>query len=198
MPRVSTEHRERRRRQILDAAIHCMSEQGFHRTSMAEIIAESHLSAGAIYGYFKSKNAIIAAIAEEAVGHVRTAFDPYLEAPEPAPLSTVVEGVLDHLTRLKHTNGIDLTRLALPVWSEALRDETVRAIVGDRYREIRGDLAAITARAQSAGYVDPEADPAQIAQVMYALLPGFIVQRLILGDVDPAVWRDALRAIGVR
>jgi AcrR family transcriptional regulator len=198
MPRVSQEHRDRRRQQILDAATRCMAEQGFHRTSMAAIIAESGLSAGAIYGYFKSKNAIIAAIAERAVGHVRATFVPYLEAPDPVPLATVAEGVLAQLTQLRQADGIDLTRLALQVWSEAVRDDTVRGIVGDRYQEIRGDLAKIAVRAQSAGYVDPDADPALIAQVMYALLPGFIVQRLVLGDVDPTAWGDALRALGVR
>lgn len=56
---------ERRRRQILDAAIVCFGRRGFHRTSMQEICGEAALSAGALYRYFPSKSDIIAAIAEE-------------------------------------------------------------------------------------------------------------------------------------
>src|SRR5919106_2113590 len=98
MPRVSQEHRDQRREQILRAAMACMAREGFHRTSMAMIIAESGLSAGAIYGYFKSKNQIIAAIAEHAVSHVRAAFVPFLESPDPVPMSTVVATALEHVT----------------------------------------------------------------------------------------------------
>jgi AcrR family transcriptional regulator len=198
MPRVTQEHRDQRRQQILHAATRCMAEQGFHRTSMAMIIAESGLSAGAIYGYFKSKTEIIAAIAEQVVRNVRGAFVQYLEAPEPTPISAVIEGALSHVTALAHARDIDVTRLALQAWGEALRDERVRSIIADRYREVRSDLARITVRAQAAGYVDPDADPRLIAQVLYGLLPGFIVQRLVLGDVDPTEWGAALRAIGVR
>ena len=50
MPKVSEQHREARRDQIVDAALRCFSRKGFQRTSMADIIAESGLSAGAIYG----------------------------------------------------------------------------------------------------------------------------------------------------
>lgn len=198
MPRVSQEHRDRRRQQILDAATRCMAERGFHRTSMAAIIAESGLSAGAIYGYFKSKDEISAAIAERAVQNVRATFVPFLEAAEPAALSTVVETVLVQVSELTARSDPDFTRLALQAWGESMHDEVVRGIVADRYREVRRDLAEIIRRAQTVGYVDPDADPAAIAQVIYSLFPGFIVQHLVLGDVDPPVWGEALRAIGVR
>jgi AcrR family transcriptional regulator len=65
MPRVTNAHRESRRRQILDASIECFAREGFHRTSMAQIIAEAGVSAGTIYLYFTSKEEIVEAIAEE-------------------------------------------------------------------------------------------------------------------------------------
>jgi len=48
MPKVTDAHRESRRRQILDASIECFAREGFHRTSMAQIIAEAGVSAGTI------------------------------------------------------------------------------------------------------------------------------------------------------
>jgi TetR/AcrR family transcriptional regulator, repressor for uid operon len=50
--------------QILDAATACFVEQGFHGTGMARIAERAGMSAGHIYHYFDSKDAIIAAIVE--------------------------------------------------------------------------------------------------------------------------------------
>ena len=56
MPKVSEEYRTARRSEIARAALRCFARKGFDATSMADIIAESGLSAGAIYGHYKSKN----------------------------------------------------------------------------------------------------------------------------------------------
>jgi AcrR family transcriptional regulator len=63
-PRVSDEHKEGRREQILDAASLCFSARGYDRTTMQEILRESGLSAGAVYLYFKSKQEIYMALME--------------------------------------------------------------------------------------------------------------------------------------
>lgn len=49
---------------ILDAAQQCFIRHGFHAASMASIAAAANMSAGLIYRYFDSKNAIILAIIE--------------------------------------------------------------------------------------------------------------------------------------
>jgi len=65
MPKVTEQHREARRAQILNAARRCFVRQGFHETSMQELLAEAGLSSGAVYGYFSSKDELIVAIAED-------------------------------------------------------------------------------------------------------------------------------------
>lgn len=57
-PDVSKE----RTRQILDAAVKVFSRSGFQKASMDDIVAESGLSKGALYWYFKSKDEIIVAV----------------------------------------------------------------------------------------------------------------------------------------
>lgn len=44
-----------RREEIIAAAIRAFSTKGFSRASMADVIAESGRSAGAIYGHFSGK-----------------------------------------------------------------------------------------------------------------------------------------------
>ena len=50
MPKVTDEYRVARRDEIIDVAIRCFLRQGYARTSVADLVAESGLSAGAIYG----------------------------------------------------------------------------------------------------------------------------------------------------
>lgn len=52
------------RTRILDAAQKCFIEHGFHAASMAAVAATAGMSAGLIYRYFESKNAIVLAIIE--------------------------------------------------------------------------------------------------------------------------------------
>ena len=61
MPKVTDAHIAARRQQIIEAARACFSRQGFHQTSVQDICKEAGLSPGAVYGYFPSKEHIIAA-----------------------------------------------------------------------------------------------------------------------------------------
>ena len=54
-----------RRAQILHAAMMCFAKRGFHQATMQDISVEAGISVGLIYRYFPSKEAVIAAMAEE-------------------------------------------------------------------------------------------------------------------------------------
>ena len=87
MPKVTAAHRESRREQILIAAWKCFSRNGFHSTSMADVIAEAGLSAGAVYLYFRSKDEIIVAVGTQVFGGIQgrlTEFARHQPAPSPA------------------------------------------------------------------------------------------------------------------
>jgi AcrR family transcriptional regulator len=65
MPKISEEQRQARRSQILAMAGRCFARQGFHRTTMEDIIRALKSSPGAVYCYFHGKSDIVAAIAEQ-------------------------------------------------------------------------------------------------------------------------------------
>lgn len=65
MPRVSDSHKENRREQIIEAASRCFSRRGYAATGMQEIFREAGLSAGAVYSYFASKQAIYMALMDQ-------------------------------------------------------------------------------------------------------------------------------------
>src|SRR5262249_31284974 len=70
MPKVTQEHVDARRRQILSAALRAFAREGFHRTTMQDIFREAELSPGAGYSNFTVKDELIAAIIGEMMGFV--------------------------------------------------------------------------------------------------------------------------------
>jgi AcrR family transcriptional regulator len=131
MPQVTEQHRAARRAEILAAACRCFARDGFHATSIADIIRESDLSAGSVYLYFKSKNEIIAAVVEMTLGTADELFAELLaDDATPTPEQTVAF-MLDAVMQraVQHpVLGVDMSRVALHAWAEALRDPEIRIV----------------------------------------------------------------------
>jgi hypothetical protein len=59
-------------------------------------------------------------------------------------------------------------------------------------RRIRAAWRTYAEAAVEAGRFRGDADPERIAMVLTGLLPGFILQRIMLGDVTPKVYASGL------
>lgn len=71
-----TDLKQERKKQILDAAETVFTRSGFNKARMDDIAAESGLSKGALYWYYKSKDEIILALMERMfVGDMQEAED---------------------------------------------------------------------------------------------------------------------------
>ena len=183
MPKVTDEHRAYRREQILAAGWRCVAREGFHKTSMADVIRESGLSAGAVYLYFKSKDEIITAIAEQVVVGADVIFDEVFARDTPLTLHEAVRLIVTRIERVATAGEGELVKVALPTWAEAVRNESIRGVVAQAYRHLRGRMQELVERLQAAGEFDPDADAEHVAQVLFGLMPGFVLQRVILGDI---------------
>lgn len=192
MPRVSEEYRSERRERILLAAARCFARDGFHATSMDTVIAEAGLSAGAVYGYYRGKDELVRAAARRAMEIVGGGLPGVTAAPTPAAM---LAGLLTHLDGLEDRLGFDPTRVAIQAWGEAARDETVRALLQEGYGVIRGHLADAVRRWQATGAVAAGADPDEVAKTLFGLVPGYIVQRHLLGDVRPDAYAAGIAAL---
>jgi TetR/AcrR family transcriptional regulator, transcriptional repressor of aconitase len=65
VPKVTAEHREARRRQILDGARRAFGRFGYEGTTVPRLEEEIGLSRGAVFSYFPSKLDLFVALAEE-------------------------------------------------------------------------------------------------------------------------------------
>jgi AcrR family transcriptional regulator len=181
MPKVSQEHLEHRRTQILDAAAECFARQGFHATSMQDIFRASGLSAGAVYRYFPSKNSLVRAITENTLNEV---LGPTIDAvsgrrPDPA-------GALESIAAIFASESVRTRTLPVvaQVWAESFRDPEIANLARDMIDNIIKRLTQAL----------PDGTPPEAARLIMAALQGFAIQSGILGDVTPDLVAAATRA----
>lgn len=193
MPRVSDEHLAARREQILDAARRCFLRNGFHVTSMQDVIAEAGLSVGAVYRYFKSKNEIVTAIASQTVATIHQEFATIVAHRPAYPL---VEAMDRALTIAHAQTGPDgMFRLALQVWAEAVRDPELAATISDWYDQARDTFTDLARQARDRGELPADADLTGTGTVLFGMLPGYAVQRLLTGQPDRDAYLAGVRAL---
>lgn len=191
MPRVSEQHRASRRDQITDAALACFLEKGFQRTSMADIIAASGLSAGAIYLHFASKQDIALAAGRRVLDRRRTELDALTEAG--AELDPI--GLLRVMTAGLAADFAD-TRILVQLWGEATVDPALQALVGEIFAALRAPfMRYLGAWATAHRGLTPEDAAAWALRVLPAMLAlgqGFVIQKALLPRFDGDVYFAAV------
>jgi TetR/AcrR family transcriptional regulator, repressor for uid operon len=181
MPKISEEQREARRLQILDVAARCFARQGFHRTTMEDIVRKLKSSPGAVYCYFRGKNDIVAVIAEQRHKRESALLAELLAS------GNIAEG-LQHLAgaffqMLQDPEERERRKVTIQIWAESLRDKRMRKIVerGIRQRDL---LTTALRNAQRAGQLREDLDTDALSRVLLALVQGFILQQAWEPELD--------------
>jgi AcrR family transcriptional regulator len=174
MPKISQSRRDSRRRQILDAALACFSEDGFHQAGMAAIVQRSGLSHGAVYGYFASKDDIIEALAADR--HLVEAVLNSVPQRCEDPIEGLHQLVHAYADWLNDPTGMLGRRVGVHGWAEALRNDRVKACIVGGIDSPRATITTLVARAQRSGQLPNELSADAIARSLIALFQGFVLQ----------------------
>jgi AcrR family transcriptional regulator len=196
MPRLSDTTRAQRRQHILTSAWRCFSRDGFHVTSMDDIIAATAMSSSAVYRYFRSKEEIIRASAEEGVVRVGEIFVALLDrdpCPDPAETLTLL---VAELHRRTDNPDYDTTRLALQTWAEALRDPVLHHRARQVYVGALEHIAELAQRWRDNGYLPPDADADAVAATLLSIMLGLIVMHHVVDDVPAHALRTGIAQLG--
>lgn len=131
---------EERTAQILDAAMHVFARLGFYRARMDDIVAESGLSKGAIYWYFKSKDEIIFALVERIFTAELAALQQSLAEDTPAldRMERFLQGVVGDFQQMEA-----FTPVMMEAYAEAARQERFRETMAEYYRSFRQVIASL-------------------------------------------------------
>ncbi|NGO47985.1 TetR/AcrR family transcriptional regulator [Streptomyces ureilyticus] len=199
MARVTQEHLDARRRQILDGAALCFARNGFHATSMQDVLKEVDLSAGAVYRYFSGKDELINAIVTEVLGEIREGFEAAARQSPPPPPDELVARVMGAVIEGKRAvvdNGeFVFPRLIIQVWAETLRNKELSAVVHDGYSSVRAAWVKVVQGYQDAGMMRPDVPAESVARTMIATAQGFAAQMAIFGTAPVEVLQEGLRGL---
>lgn len=141
---------EERKNQILEAAIAVFARLGFQQTRMDDIAGQAGLSKGALYLYYKSKDAIIGALLKyffnQELKHLQDFVT--IERPEPVAeqlllLTRQLSGAMKWMERLMP--------IAFEFYALAGRDKEVRQFLNEYFITYRGDLARLAERGVARG-----------------------------------------------
>jgi AcrR family transcriptional regulator len=159
---------EERRAQILEAALEVFARQGFHQARMDDIAQASGLSKGALYLYYKSKDAIIGALLHSIFSIMLTRA----KAIE-GERGTARERILRITQRF--ANEVERFAPAMPVMLEfyavAAREGAVRGYLGEMYDEYAATLAHVLAQGIERGEFHSD-NPQGLAIALIAIWEG--------------------------
>lgn len=191
--KVTEEHVEARKGQILDAAWECFAELGYHQTTMAAIAAAAGLSAGAIYLYFENKEALLRAIGDRSRAMNRQLVaDAMAGSNDPiAALHVIGRAMLAIFTDPRFEES---TRVNIELWPELLRNPSLA-------ENLRADMAfwkeAVTSLLEDAkakGELRPDVDARSLALLLISAWEGLRHYKLIDPDFSHEILLNATRA----
>jgi len=193
MPKVTRQHQEARKNQIIDAAIECFSKKGFHQSSMQDIVRESGLSPGAIYLYFKSKEEIIKTTADERHKNEKDTITEAFGSSNPdIALSQLVEIFFNSLL---NPNVRKQRNIGIQLWGEALSNPHIYSIVHQSMNDSKNILTEMLKTYLKQENLPQDLSIEYIARVILAQFQGFVLQVVFDENIDVEKYIKAVKQI---
>lgn len=179
-----------RRRQILDAARHCFARSGFHGASMQEICAEARMSPGGLYRYFRSKDDMIEAIAEdERVRGLRLLSQ---LSGEGDLTDRMVAVGMSYIREMSEPGALPLMA---EVFSEGLRNSAIGATFQRNEREMHDLIRAFLTDLEWRGEIQPIVALDGVISLMCGVIDGVAMRHGFDESLTPERIAPQLRAI---
>jgi len=173
VPKISAAHEQQRRDQILSAAMACFARQGYHATSMDDVVRESGLSVGAIYTYFSSKEDLFLALSDERAEQTLAYMSDLFR--RPGPMADKSREAIDFFFQHLTDEFVPLARMGVEFLSEAAKSDRIKERQQRRFESVRQFYCWLLREAQQRGDVNPDVDVEAAAELMMALNEGILV-----------------------
>ncbi|HWP17476.1 MAG TPA: TetR/AcrR family transcriptional regulator [Xanthobacteraceae bacterium] len=187
MRRANVQLAADRRSEILSAAQTCFARSGFHQTSMQEICSQAGMSPGNLYRYFRSKEDIIAGIAERDRAETAQNF-----------AAVSAENFFDGLAALAQQHlverSLEEVALCAEIMAESRRNPAVARIYQDIEADVRARFIELLKRAAARGEIRRDIELDGTVTVLFALADGLSWRRA----VEPSFDAEAVMPIVLR
>ena len=183
---VSVGHRPaeaERRERILEAAEHAFVRHGFHATTMQHVADEVGTSAGNLYRYFPSKEAIVEGLCQLDQARRAEFFAAFgdLMARNGDLTEAMRKGLREHV----FSKPPEKARLIVEIWAEAGRNPRVAEITRAIDADVLIGLERLMDVAKAAGAASPALDSRFGARFFFTFVAGLFKRIAIEADFDP-------------
>ena len=179
MRRANAQLQSDRRAEILEAAQRCFARSGFHQASIQDICAEAGMSAGNLYRYFPSKEAIIAGICERNRSEAAANFAAVNQAPD------FFTGFAALGRRYLVERSDEEVALCLEIMAECRRNPEIGRIYQTIDTDVKAGLVAVLRTAAERGELSRDLDFEKVVIVLLALGDGIEWRRAVDPKFDP-------------
>jgi AcrR family transcriptional regulator len=169
------------RKALLEAAIRCIQERGYGRTTARDLVAASGTNLGAIGYHFGSKEALLTeALAACGRAWLRQLADVATTTADGDDRWEQAIAAAYHAIEAGRPIAIGY----LEAWTQAQRSPQLRDQLAAHYREIRAATLAIAISASQGG-TGSITDPEALAAVLVGVADGLVVQMLLEPEAVP-------------
>jgi AcrR family transcriptional regulator len=160
---------EERKAQIHQAALVCFNRKGYHRTTMDDIVAESGLSKGTLYWYFKSKKELFISLCQEIFGQMGQSLEAIVANEEARATDKLLACLTLFGAELK--GMIPFFGVLMEAWAQTRHDEDVESLVSEIYEPYLALMSGIIEEGIANGEFHMES-PRPTAFVIMTLFDG--------------------------
>ncbi len=175
---------EARRAQILEAALRCFSERGYHAATMDDVAREAGLSKGSLYWHFPSKADVFLGLSQAYALELFAAWEEM--GSDDGPVIELLGRVGEStITRILAQGDL------LRAWAEFITHREIQDLFSQIYRASRRELRGWIERGIAEGEIR-DLDSVGVAASLTAVIEGLLLQMLVDPEFDVvAHWRVA-------
>jgi len=185
-----TSRGEQRRAAVLDAALRCFRRDGFHSASVASICKEAGISAGHLYHFFPSKEAIVEAIVEGDRERMRAAVSGIADHPNLIGALTAALGSVE----VEFGFSLDAA-LSAEIIAEAARNPRIATILKQFDLDTRFEIERLLLAGQADGQVSKDLDVQGMARVLLVIGDGLSARSISDPDASRSSMHLVLKAM---
>jgi len=155
----------------------CFARQGYHATSMDDVVRESGLSVGAIYSYFPSKEDLFLSLSDDRANQTLAYLNDLFR--RPGPMADKTRAAVDYFFNLLSDELLSLARVTVEFMSEAARSERVKARQDRRCESVRQFMRWLLTEAQREHEIRDDVDVDAAAELMMMLNEGILLMSVV-------------------
>jgi AcrR family transcriptional regulator len=175
-----------RKLEIVEAAVICFLDKGYHQTGVRDIVGQAGISLGNLYNHFKGKEAILVFIAE-IEGQELSDFIDGLSATDD-PTATLEWFIQEYAVYVSLPEN---ALLGVEILTEALRNPTIADVFGRNRDRLIAALADCLFQGVKSGVFGSRMNPRVVACLILDALEGQGLRSLSLASGDKLA-RDAI------